>query len=575
MRAIFYRVFLVFFVVFFSLLLFELFLGIFGNFMNFNQKYKRDDLKWLSENVILNNFGYRDDNVSIIKKANSFRIYCLGDSYTFGWYINNIDSTYPRIIENNLQEKFGKEKIEVINAARPGFSLKESVDRFRNEGSLFGSDLVLIGINAYDLMSKEFPPQKILPLFSKLRIYELTFGSIERKIAREATEKHVKEVLKEGSDELKKVNLIVSELNSIVSQNGGKLAIVIFPNYNSANPNGEYQYYEFHSQMKNIADENNIMIVDPFNAFAEVNDKKNLVLNSTDPHPSILANEKTAEEILKTINFDQLINNSQLVTQSVKNALGSIDNNLINFHAIVAFINQENWVYFNRENKLGVQNNPLPSSGDRKSKYFVDYLKTVKSSTHEGWPGAKIEYNYPSNNKEIILPLKVYGYNIVGISQITAFYRERGNLISYDLKLEDLEIFKDKSQIYIKILKSGDFDYYRVNLDIETKQLDIESDKIVNVSQTKILSKKITNKDREIFFSLPSQATSLPKFYANGEGVNFAWLGGKMIPASIVQEDNGLKINAILTYGNELLLELPININLVDGDFEPVEFNYL
>lgn len=575
MKTIFLKTLIIFLGIILSLFIAEIFLRFFWNVIYLNQKYKRDDLKWLSENVILNNFGYRGDDFSIIKPRNTFRIYFLGDSYTFGWYINDVNATYPKIIEDKLRKEYGKEKIEVINAAKPGFSLNDSLNRFQNEGVLFGSDLIFIGINVYDLLDKEFPPKKIFPPLSNLRIYELTLGNIEKRKSITSTDNYLKEILRDNSEQLKRVDSIISQLNSNVSKTGGRLVVIIFPNYDPSNPNEGYQYYAFHQLMKKNADKNNVSIIDPFTSFQKVIDKKELVLNPTDSHPSILANQKIADQIIKDINFEDLVNNNKLVTQNLKTISGPIKNNFLDFHAIISFSDQDNWVYFNRENKLGVQNHPLPSIENRKSKYFVDYLKTVKSSTHEGWVGAKIEYNYPTKLKEIVLPRVIYGYPIVGISQITAFYRERGNLNSQDLTLGELDISKDEKQIYIKILNPKDFDYYRLNLDIQVKQLDIENSQIVSASQTEILSKKILDNNEQIIFPKPSLLTSLPKFISEGISTNYIWYDGKMVTADIPQKDGILEVNITSLKHDNMSIELPVNVELEEGSFKPPEINYL
>ena len=61
-------------------------------------RYKRNDLQWMEKDVALNSYGYRDKEYSEEKNENIFRIYSLGDSYTFGWYIPDIKNTYPKLL---------------------------------------------------------------------------------------------------------------------------------------------------------------------------------------------------------------------------------------------------------------------------------------------------------------------------------------------------------------------------------------------------------------------------------------------------------------------------------------------
>lgn len=74
----------------FSLLFAEVLLRIIWKPVFLDSKYQRDDFTWISENVILNRFGYRNKEVDVKKEEGVYRIYSLGDSYTYGWQIKNI-----------------------------------------------------------------------------------------------------------------------------------------------------------------------------------------------------------------------------------------------------------------------------------------------------------------------------------------------------------------------------------------------------------------------------------------------------------------------------------------------------
>ena len=100
----------------------------------------------MERNVVYNTYGYRDREIQEGKNPGTFRVYSLGDSYTFGWYLPDPKQTYPKLLEKELNETQGL-PAEVINAASPGFSVKEEVDRFLSEGRLFFPDLVMIGVN--------------------------------------------------------------------------------------------------------------------------------------------------------------------------------------------------------------------------------------------------------------------------------------------------------------------------------------------------------------------------------------------------------------------------------------------
>lgn len=101
---------------------------------------------WSENYVTLNSLGLRDREFDIEKDPGTFRIYALGDSYTFGWLINDSQKSFPKIIEKNLQAVM-PDPVEVINGPSPGFTIKEMVKRFKEEGKFLYPDLATVGIN--------------------------------------------------------------------------------------------------------------------------------------------------------------------------------------------------------------------------------------------------------------------------------------------------------------------------------------------------------------------------------------------------------------------------------------------
>lgn len=78
------------------------------------------------------------------KPPGTFRIVAIGDSFTFGHYVNTRDN-YPETLEDDLN-KLACPKIkhfEVINLGNPGYDIEYSVERFRRRGQKYQPDLVL------------------------------------------------------------------------------------------------------------------------------------------------------------------------------------------------------------------------------------------------------------------------------------------------------------------------------------------------------------------------------------------------------------------------------------------------
>src|SRR6266699_2861458 len=169
-----------------GLVLGEFFLRVLYTPPEFNPKYDWNPILWMHKYVYLNSAGYRDREFSSYPPSDTYRIYVVGNSYTYGWGINNIEDTYPKVIERELAKTTGR-KIEVINAGQPGFHLGEDVYRFESEGKQFHPNLVVVGLNFNDANINNayyYPADNMLPGFIRsLRLYHFFIGQFLEALA--------------------------------------------------------------------------------------------------------------------------------------------------------------------------------------------------------------------------------------------------------------------------------------------------------------------------------------------------------------------------------------------------------
>lgn len=83
-------------------------------------------------------------NYDIGKEEDIYRIVTLGDSFTFGMYVET-DENWPNLLENQLDaSNCGKfRKIEVLNLGVSGYDLQYSYERFKKRGIKYNPDLVI------------------------------------------------------------------------------------------------------------------------------------------------------------------------------------------------------------------------------------------------------------------------------------------------------------------------------------------------------------------------------------------------------------------------------------------------
>lgn len=96
--------------------------------------------------VRVNNLGFRGEDRSI-GKTHRFRIVVLGDSYTFGWGVDNQD-TWPKVLEDDLQKE-GTDA-EVFNLGQPNAYPSQYAEIAQRAIPLLKPDLVIVALNQGD-----------------------------------------------------------------------------------------------------------------------------------------------------------------------------------------------------------------------------------------------------------------------------------------------------------------------------------------------------------------------------------------------------------------------------------------
>jgi len=95
-----------------------------------------------------NDEGVRDKKYSLQKPYGTIRIVVLGDSYLFGWGVEQ-DQTF----DNQLEEIYAgqKKKVEALNLAIPGVNHISELNILKAVGLKYHPDIVLLGINGDDI----------------------------------------------------------------------------------------------------------------------------------------------------------------------------------------------------------------------------------------------------------------------------------------------------------------------------------------------------------------------------------------------------------------------------------------
>lgn len=102
------------------------------------------DLNFIRARVRTNSCGMRSPERPITKPPGVYRIALLGDSFAFGWGVEQHES-FAQKLEDTLNEKYrGRLKFEVLNFGVPGYSTFQEVALFEELGLQFNPDAALV-----------------------------------------------------------------------------------------------------------------------------------------------------------------------------------------------------------------------------------------------------------------------------------------------------------------------------------------------------------------------------------------------------------------------------------------------
>jgi hypothetical protein len=262
--------------------------------------------EWMRRHVKLNGDGFRDKEFEA-KKPGVLRVGVIGDSFTLGHGIGEVEDRFSNILEKKLSEVC-QERVEVYNLGRGGWNTKEEVEYLLGEGKGFNFDGVILAYTLNDITADAVsePPEfrvyggnRILQTLI-LKSYFFNFfyyrlvGMIEG-TTREydnwqrglffeeptwtAHKNHFKK-LKEGMGEKQ------------------KLLVVAFPFMGQLGK--DYPYLEVHHKLDDFFEGEGILYLDMVDDFLE-REKGELMVNRYDAHPNEEANKIVAQKFFENI----------------------------------------------------------------------------------------------------------------------------------------------------------------------------------------------------------------------------------------------------------------------------------
>jgi len=285
--------------------------------------------------ISINSLGYRGEEISFNKEDGKIRILCLGDSTTFGEFVND-EETFPY----QLQKLFDLRdaNVEVINGGVGGTTIVDQFYFLKKSGEIkpdiavltfFQNDITDLareeplyvsfsknrklkssGISAivYKLFSDTALFHFALKLREQYRIYFSEKSNSKKKNKPDRNIELIENILR------KRYSATLNDMNRYAQEHSIKFIISILPSHHQIGERTEYS--ELQDQrvewIEELAKENGIPVVNLLQPFRKSNlGKEKLYLLPYDGHQSGLAYEIVAETVFRSMNenFPQLFMN--------------------------------------------------------------------------------------------------------------------------------------------------------------------------------------------------------------------------------------------------------------------------
>jgi len=267
---------------------------------------------WGKKYLKLNSDGFRDRQHAVEKKSDVYRIVIIGDSYTFGWMVDNPENRYSEILEallnnyNNSNERADDTKnFEIFNFAAPASNTRHELGMYENFARKYKPDLVLLCVSPLDIMPvkkvTDIPYPLTLMIQKSYFIRLIYFQLFMQRWRSGVLVRQIRDRIAHISKDPKTRNILVKNIKDFkkrCSRDGSNFIVVLLPIFDDFNGG---HFVQEHSVMVRILFDSHVFYMDLFPKFKGKN-ADDFKVNYFDPHP----NEK-AHRIIAAGIFEQIV----------------------------------------------------------------------------------------------------------------------------------------------------------------------------------------------------------------------------------------------------------------------------
>jgi len=261
--------------------------------------------KLIKNDVEFNSEFFRDKDRDIV--GDKDRILVIGDSIAFGWGINDPGDRFSNILDYKLED------YEVINFGKYGANTEGELEILKNNGLKLNPDLIILAYTLNDAESfgsrGNFPimyQHLVVPyelggfLYQNSFVYYFLesriFRIVDRLELRQSYLDYLQFLYEEDSKYLDNQKNNFKEFKELEIP----ILLVIFPILTDFE---NYPFLDIHEEVRGLAEENGIEVLDLYNVYKDY-DAKDLIVSNFDAHLNELGNKIASDAIYKKLEED-------------------------------------------------------------------------------------------------------------------------------------------------------------------------------------------------------------------------------------------------------------------------------
>ncbi|MBI2009812.1 MAG: SGNH/GDSL hydrolase family protein [Candidatus Chisholmbacteria bacterium] len=275
--------------------------------------------RWIDRHVRINALSFRNDHFFSDKDPKELRLAAIGDSYTYGYGIENENDRYSNLLEKRLSATCAPQgsTVKVYNMARPGMNTREELEilkmaqNYKVDGIILGytfddarSNRTALHTNiCYNrIFSYRHNPLLNWLLQKSFALEYLYVRAYNLFNAREFTQTCWTETFEALYRDPEIWIRHLQELKNLIDytrENNLGLAVVIFPNI--VDLGEDYSARDIHQNVATFFKANNIPVIDLLDVYAGLS-PDDILVSRRDFHANELGHSLAAEAIYETIN---------------------------------------------------------------------------------------------------------------------------------------------------------------------------------------------------------------------------------------------------------------------------------